>query len=75
MAEAKKVNLYTVTAFKHDGQHIAVGAVVFDVEAELAKELTGAGRTRLATPEEAAEAVKAAKKAAAEAAKGEKATA
>lgn len=52
MAEPKKVALYTISPFKHEGEHIAVGAVLRDVDAELAKELTGAGRTRLATAEE-----------------------
>lgn len=61
----KPVSLFAVSAFKHDGQHFAVGDVVNDVEPELAKELTGAGRTRLATAEEVAAAARPAKKAAA----------
>lgn len=65
MADSKPVSLYTVSAFKHDGQHIAVGEVVENVDAELAKELTGAGRTRLATADEVSAARKAAKKSAA----------
>lgn len=54
MAEAKPVTLYCVNACVVDGEHVAVGTVLKNIEAELAKELTGAGRTRLATPEEAA---------------------
>ena len=50
----KKVDLCTISAFKHDGKHFAVGEIVPGVEAELAKELTGAGRTRLATDEDVA---------------------
>jgi hypothetical protein len=58
MAEPKKVALYTISPFKHDGKHVALDTVVQDVEPELAKELAGAGRTRLATPEEVAAAHK-----------------
>ena len=65
MAEAKTVNLYTISAFKHDGVHFAVGEVLFDCESELAKELTGAGRTRKATEDEAANAARRSKKPAA----------
>lgn len=56
--EPKKVNLVCISAYKHDGQHIAVGEVVYDVESELAKELTGAGRTRLAKDDDIAAAKK-----------------
>ena len=59
--EGKPVTLYTINAFKLEGDHVAVGTVLKDVEPELAKELTGAGRTRLATAEEVAAATKAAK--------------
>lgn len=52
--ESKPVDLYTVDPFKHDGKHFAVGDLLLGVEAELAKELTGAGRTRLATAEDVA---------------------
>ena len=48
----KTVNLVTVDPFKHAGEHFAVGQVLANVEAELALELTGAGRTRLATEED-----------------------
>jgi hypothetical protein len=60
--EGTPVPLMTITAFKHDGKHYAVGDVLQDVEPELAKELAGAGRVRLASAEEAA-GKKAAKKA------------
>lgn len=64
MAEkAKPVDLMTIDPFKLEGDHIAKGTVLFGVESELAKELTGAGRTRLATDTEVADAKKAAKKA------------
>jgi|CXWL01.1.fsa_nt_gi hypothetical protein len=49
MAEPKKVNLVVIDAVKVDGVHYAVGDVLTAVEPDLAKELTGAGRTRLAT--------------------------
>lgn len=54
MAQPKTVHLMTISAFKREGEHIAVGTVLRDVEAELAKELTGAGRTRLATADDLA---------------------
>lgn len=74
--QPKTVNLYAINPFKHDGEHFAVGDVLFNVEAELAKELTGANRTRLATDEDvkAFEAAKA-KAAKAKAAKDAKAEA
>lgn len=61
MAQPKNVNLVATSAFKHDGEHIAVGAIVKNVDAELAKELAGQGRARLATDEDLAAAAKAAK--------------
>ena len=54
MAQAKTVTLYATTAFKIDGEHVAQGSILPDVEAELAKELAGAGRARLATPDDVA---------------------
>jgi hypothetical protein len=60
----KTCNLITVNPFKYDGKHYAVGEVLMNVDAELALELTGAGRTELATEERLAEAKKAAKAAA-----------
>jgi len=63
--DGKPVDLTTIDPFKHDGNHYAVGDVLFGMDPELAKELTGAGRTRLATDEESAAAKKAAKKVAA----------
>lgn len=61
MAEPKKVDLIVIDAVKVDGKHFAVGDVLKDCDPELAKELTAAGRTRLATPEEVAAATKAKK--------------
>ena len=66
----KTVNLVTLNPFKMEGQHYAVGEVLMNVETELALELTGAGRTRMASEEDIAAAAKAAK-----AAKAEKAAA
>lgn len=57
--EGTPVPLMTISAFKHDGAHIAVGDVLHDIEPELAKELAGAGRVRLATADEVAAAKKA----------------
>lgn len=54
MAQPKTVNLIAVDAFKIEGQHVAVGTLLKDVEADLAKELAGAGRARLATAEDMA---------------------
>lgn len=51
MAE-KNVPLYITDAVKIDGAHYAVGDVIPDVHPELAKELAGAGRARLATEED-----------------------
>lgn len=56
--EPKPVALITTNPFKHDGDHYAVGDVLLNVPYELAVELTGAGRTRLATEAEAAAAGK-----------------
>lgn len=52
--EPKPVTLVTVDPFKHAGTHYAVGDIVPNVEADLALELTGAGRTRLATDDDIA---------------------
>ena len=57
----KTVNLVTLNPFKHDGDHFVVGQLLSNVEPELALELTGAGRTRLATEEDLAAVKKAAK--------------
>lgn len=59
--KSKTVTLFATTAFKLDGEHVAQGTILKDVEAELAKELAGAGRARLATPEDLAAAKKPAK--------------
>jgi len=61
--EPKPVNLIVTNACKIDGEHVAVGEILLNVEADLAIELTGAGRTRLATAEDIAAAEKAAAKA------------
>lgn len=63
--KGKPVALYVSNPFKHDGRHYAEGEVLLDVEPEFAKELTGAGRTRLATAEDIAKSKKASKAAAA----------
>lgn len=60
MADPKPVTLIVIDPCKIDGKHVAVGEILRDVEPDLAKELTGAGRTRLATTEEAAPKKKAA---------------
>ena len=52
--EGKPVDLVTLNGFKHDGIHYAVGDKLTAVPAALALELTGAGRTRLATEADAA---------------------
>jgi hypothetical protein len=53
-AKDKTLNLYTENAFKHEGEHYAVGSVLTDIDFDTAMELTGAGRTRLATAEDLA---------------------
>lgn len=50
----KTVNLVTTNAFKHDGKHYAVGDLLTNVDAELALDLTGSARTRLATEDDLA---------------------
>lgn len=65
----KPVDLVCISPFKHDGAHIATGEILLNCDAELAKELAGAGRARLATAEDKAAAAKA--KAAAKAGKAE----
>lgn len=62
-SEPKPVNLVCINACKVDGEHIAAGELLMNVEAELAMELTGAGRTRLATDDDIAAAKSAAKSA------------
>lgn len=51
-SKPKPVDLFVINGTKVDGQHYGVGDVLTNVEPDLAKELTGAARTRLATPEE-----------------------
>lgn len=70
--QAKTVNIIITDATKVNGQHLAVGDVLTEVEADLAKELAGAGRARLATDEEVAAAAAAAEAAAKLAAKASK---
>lgn len=69
--QGKPVDVVCVDAFKHDGQHIVVGQVIENMDADLAKELAGNGRARLAKADDKAawkamqaEAAKAAKAAA-----------
>ena len=52
--DPKPVNLVCINACKIDGEHIAVGELLMNVESDLALELTGAARTRLATAEDIA---------------------
>jgi hypothetical protein len=60
--EGKPVDLVVTDPFKHDGRHWAIGEIVPQVKPELAKELAGNGRARLATDEDRAAVAKAAKK-------------
>jgi hypothetical protein len=62
--ETKPVTLVCINPCKVDGKHIGVGEILANVEYELAMDLTGAGRTRVATEDDlAASEKKAAKKA------------
>lgn len=63
--EPKNVDIVITDPVKVEGKHYAIGDVLPQCDAELAKELAGAGRARLATEEEVAKAKKAASKAAA----------
>ena len=65
--QPKPVTLFAVTGFKIEGEHVTQGSIVKDVEPELAKELAGQGRARLATEADIAAAAKAAKAAKTEA--------
>lgn len=65
--QAKPVDLVCTSPFKHDGRHYAMGEVLMQCEPELAFELAGAGRARLATDEDKAKAKAAAKAGKAEA--------
>lgn len=58
MATPKPVSIVVINACKVDGKHLAVGDVLLDVEPEIAFELTGAGRTRLANADDLANAGK-----------------
>lgn len=62
--QGKPVDIVCVDPFKHDGQHIVKGQVLLAVEADLAKELAGNGRARLAKDEDKAAWAAAQKKAA-----------
>ena len=59
--DPKPVNLLCIEACKVDGNHLAKGEVLMNVPYDLATDLTGAGRTRLATDEDIAAAKKAKK--------------
>lgn len=50
----KAVDVVAATAFKLDGEHIAVGQLIRGMDGELAKELAGQARVRVATDEELA---------------------
>ena len=52
--EPKLVNLVCTNAFKHADRHYAIGEILEGIPYELATDLTGAGRTRLATDEDIA---------------------
>jgi hypothetical protein len=52
MADPKKVDIVITDAVKVNGEHYAVGDVLTAVDYELAAELAGAGRARLAAPAE-----------------------
>ena len=52
--EPKPVTLVCTNAFKHADRHYGIGEILEGVEYELATDLTGAGRTRLATDEDIA---------------------
>jgi hypothetical protein len=50
--EGKPVDVVCINAFKHEGEHIPVGKVLYGVPAEDAINLAGSGRVRLATAED-----------------------
>lgn len=56
MAEPKSVPLIITSAVKIDGEHYGVGDLLPSVDPELAKELAGQGRARLASDDEVAKA-------------------
>lgn len=56
MAEAKPVTLIVIDSCKIAGRHVSRGEILPDTPADLARELTGAGRTRLATEADLAKA-------------------
>lgn len=59
MSSPKSVNLYITDPCKIDGEHIPQGAILQDVAFELANDLVGAGKARLATDDDLAAAKKA----------------
>lgn len=59
----KPVDVIAATAFKLDGEHIPVGQLIRGMDGELAKELAGQARVRMATDEELAADAKASAKA------------
>lgn len=52
--QGKPVDVLCTSPFKHDGQHIENGQVITGMDSELAKELAGNGRVRLAKAEDIA---------------------
>lgn len=69
----KPVDVIATESFKNDGEHIERGTLLKSVPADLAMELAGAGKVRLAT-KEAMEEIKAAMKVKATAADAQAAT-
>lgn len=59
--QPKPVTLVTIDPFKYNDRHYAKGDILKDVEPEMAMDLTGAGRTALATEDDIKAAAKAAK--------------
>ena len=60
MSTPKPVTLIVTDPCKIDGDHIPVGAILENTPYELANDLVGAGKARLATEEDLAAAKKAA---------------
>lgn len=60
----KPLTLVVIDPVKIEGEHFAIGEILKDVDYDLASQLTGAGRTRLANEEDLAKASAKSKKAA-----------
>lgn len=48
----KPLHLIAIDGFKHEGRHYVPGEILRDADKDLALELAGAGRARLATSDE-----------------------